>query len=186
MSVKTTGMPETTSALRKSALRAAGLFVALVAGLAVALSPALSQAPDAAPDPAQVDAGKRVWSGRAGCYNCHGWAGNGAADFNFPQGANLRETAMDAPTLVEVISCGLPGTGMPYHVRTAYADRPCYGQTAAQLGLQMPPPGAFLSPSQLAAVAAYIVARIKDRGPITRAECQEYFGGEPQTCLAYE
>ena len=55
-----------------------------------------------------------------------------------------------------------------------------------QLGAQMPPPGAFLSPSQIEAVAAYVEAEIKGRGPITRAECNAYFGSAPQTCQPYE
>ncbi len=137
-------------------------------------------------DPALVESGQRVWQGRAGCFNCHGWAGNGEAEFNYPRGANLRETGLDAAQLAEIVKCGRPGTQMPYHDRAAYADPRCYGVTKTDLGDQTPPPGTSLQPAQIQAVAAYVVARIKGRGAITKAECAEYFKDNPAICKAYE
>jgi hypothetical protein len=131
-----------------------------------------------------VDRGKRLWSGRAGCTNCHGWAGNGDAREPFPPGADLRVTALHIDALAEVIACGRPATGMPHYDKAAYTDTRCYGVTEADLGSDKPPGGASLRASEILAIATYIAARIKDRGEITKDECIEYFGQESD-CAAY-
>src|SRR5262245_17195153 len=133
-------------------------------------------------DEALVETGLRVWQGRAGCFNCHGWAGNGEAEFNYPRGANLRASSLDAGPVAEIVKCGRPGTQMPYHDRAAYTDARCYGVTKNDLGDQTPPPGTSLQTPQIEAVAAYVVARIKGRGPITKTECADYFKDNPGIC----
>ena len=130
-----------------------------------------------AQDDAQVTRGKQLWACRAGCTNCHGWAGNGEAHEPYPPGANLRETTLDAKQIGEVISCGRIATGMPFFDKKAYTDDRCYGVTEADIGTDKPPAGASLRTQEIEAIAAYIVARVKDRGPITAEECQDYFGG---------
>src|SRR5436309_3020445 len=106
----------TAVAIFLSAAGAAGTLH--TAALAQAAGPAVSNAPDKE----LVDSGKRVWQGRAGCYNCHGWAGNGQNALNYPSGANLRETTLSAEQIAEVVRCGRPGTEMPFHERSAYTE----------------------------------------------------------------
>jgi len=68
---------------------------------------------------AEAERGKIVFRTAGGCVNCHGWAADGKTGVNLrsPPGSNLRESAMELETLIEVITCGLPGTAMPYHDR---------------------------------------------------------------------
>ena len=80
--------------------------------------------------------GERIWKTKAGCPQCHGWAGDG-----FPSGfhsegnaPSLRETQLTRDQIRETIQCGRPGTPMPHFDRFAYTDKRCYGMTAADLG----------------------------------------------------
>ena len=123
-----------------------------------------------------VERGNRLWAGRGGCTNCHGWAGDGASREPFPAGANLRETFLDAEQIAEVIKCGRPATAMPHFDKAAYSDGRCYDLTADDLGFDKPALGVPLRGNQFEALATYILAKVKGRGPITRAECSEYFG----------
>lgn len=175
----------------KRGARAAAGFLGIGLGLA-SLRPEAAIAQGAAPTPAieapgaaLLENGARVWRARTGCYNCHGWAGNGEPEFNYPRGADLRKTGLPIEAIANIVRCGLPGTEMPYHDRAAYTDNRCYGQTKEQLGDQTPPPGGFLQPAQVDAVAAYVAAKVKGRGPITKAECVEYFGAASAVCALY-
>src|SRR5215472_12513403 len=80
--------------------------------------------------------GQRIWKGKAGCPQCHGWSGDG-----FPSGfhsegnaPSLRETQLTRDQIRETIQCGRPGTPMPHFDRFAYTDKRCYDMTAADLG----------------------------------------------------
>jgi len=157
-----------------------GLPIVPVAGTMAAV------AQEAAPDPAQVARGKRIWAGRGGCTNCHGWAGNGEAREPYPPGANLRETALDATQLAEAIKCGRPATGMPHFDKAAYTDDRCFGLTAEDLGNDKPPLGTSLRTADFEALAAYIVAEMKGRSEITKAECEAYFGAGDASCTQYQ
>ena len=62
--------------------------------------------------------GEKIWKERIKCGYCHGPFGNGAGDPRSPgKAANLRETQLDKSMLIEVISCGIPTTQMPYYHR---------------------------------------------------------------------
>ena len=140
----------------------------------------------AAPD---IVAGKRVFQLKADCVNCHGWPGDGQTGRN-PRSpgipANLRETQLDTNTMIQVVSCGIPGSAMPFHDAQAYKDARCYGTTASdyQPG-QMPTAGHFLNNQDIVNVVAYVQQKVKGRGPITKAECIEYFGKEVAACKNY-
>jgi mono/diheme cytochrome c family protein len=73
-----------------------------------------------------VAAGKRIWSDAA-CYNCHGTNGQGGNSPDFPRGPNLRTSALDAQTMLQIIECGVPNTRMPAWLKGAYTEVSCYG-----------------------------------------------------------
>lgn len=150
-------------------------------------SPAIEIA--AATMPANVSAGKQVFKTKANCVNCHGWPGDGATGKN-PRSpgiaANLRVTQLDHNSLIQIVSCGIPGSAMPYHDGEAYKDNRCYGTTAADYdNTNAPQPGNFLSAQDIINVVAYVEAKIKDRGPITKAECTEFWGANASVCAKF-
>jgi len=86
------------------------------------------------PDPADIAAGARLFRQKGNCQACHGWAGDGRKlDSQMPDGANLRESVLDRETLILLIKCGRPGTGMPPFDKFAYSDGRCYGLKQADV-----------------------------------------------------
>jgi mono/diheme cytochrome c family protein len=128
--------------------------------------------------------GKRIFQEKADCAYCHGWAGDGAGQGQSPGGAaNLRRSQLDREQLIMVISCGIPGTPMPYFDEQAYTDTRCYGMTEAEIGNRKPPypPSTTLHRREIEALADYLRAKVIGRGPITREECLDYFGERART-----
>jgi mono/diheme cytochrome c family protein len=185
--------------------RLAALFAALAmsfsASMAIAedAAPAAAAAADASQSPAielagttpgDAVKGKRVFQAVANCARCHGWPGDGATgrDPRSPgDPANLRITQLDTNSLIQVVSCGIPGSPMPYHDRLAYIDKRCYGTTKADYtGDQTPQPGLYLSNQQIIDVVAYVEQKVKGRGEITKAECEEYFKPGAAACKSFK
>ena len=95
----------------KSALKPS-LSVAIIAVTGALLFGSAAHAQ--APDPADIAAGARLFRQKGNCQACHGWAGDGRKlDSQMPDGANLRESVLDRETLILLIKCGRPGSGMP-------------------------------------------------------------------------
>jgi mono/diheme cytochrome c family protein len=141
----------------------------------------------AAPAAAQDDYahGRRLFLDKAQCAYCHGWAGDGAGEPQSNGGAaNLRVSKLDRKALIELISCGLPGTPMPHFDADAYTDDRCYGMTEAELGSKTPglPPGSTLQRREIEVLADYLLAKVIGRGPVTREECHEVFGEKARSC----
>ena len=134
-----------------------------------------------------VAAGERIWKDKAGCPQCHGWAGDGlASGFHSPEGLPLRKTQLTRDQIREVIQCGRPGTPMPHFDRFAYTDKRCYGMTAADLGdLEAIRASTTLQPFEIDAVADYVATKVKGAGPVTRAQCVEFFGKTGAECDKY-
>jgi hypothetical protein len=123
----------------------------------------------------QVAAGLEVWK-TSGCFDCHGYFADGNPDDDdYPAGADLRTTRLDAAALKLTISCGRAGTGMPAFDEGAYRVRPCYGRPLGTVPDNLQPTPRLLSPDEIDAVIAYLQARIIGRGKITREECLAYF-----------
>ncbi len=135
----------------------------------------LAQAP-----PAQdVTRGQRIWHDKAECNFCHGWAGDGVGGGFHHQGhpPSLRVTQLTRDQIRMLIQCGRPGTAMPYFDRFAYTDKRCYGMTAADLGDKMPNRATTtLQFDEIDALADYVAVKIKGAGPVTRAQCVNYYG----------
>ena len=157
------------------------LRVVLVAVLTVLpLARALSQ------DASNVSAGMQLFMEKGSCPACHGWAADGRkTDNQMPDGANLRETALDRAALALTIKCGRPGRGMPAYDRLAYSDGRCYGMKMADIkssGLQLADPPATLQPREIDAIVDFLLAKVVGKGPMNRARCVEFWGGENEVC----
>jgi mono/diheme cytochrome c family protein len=160
----------------------AATVIVLAACLAVP-DRALSQTP---PSSEELQFGKKIYQEKATCGYCHGWAGDGEGD---PQSegkaAILRTSKLTRDELIEVISCGRPGAAMPHFNSFAYSEDACYGMKDADVGAAKPPgPPRSLQPREIAAVADYLLAKIVGAGPVTKAQCLEYFG-EGKRCERY-
>ena len=130
--------------------------------------------------------GKRIF--KEDCAGCHKWHGNGGGGYG-GAALSLRQTQLTREQIVETVTCGRPGTGMPYHKRDAYQgdDKSCYGMTRADLGKDVPP-GAdkFLRPAEIEKVVDYVLANVKGKGEPTLTECRQFWGQESRQCHVYE
>jgi mono/diheme cytochrome c family protein len=155
---------------------------------AIALAATITAAVPPAAVAQDVADGARIWRSKAGCPQCHGWAGDG-----FPSGfhsegnaPSLRETQLTRDQIRETIQCGRPGTPMPHFDRFAYTDKRCYDMTAEDLGdLEPTRAPTTLQSYEIDAVADYVAAKIKGAGPVTRAQCVEFFGETGAECDKY-
>tara|TARA_B100002052_G_C15656858_1_gene495401 strand:- start:102 stop:617 length:516 start_codon:yes stop_codon:yes gene_type:complete len=132
--------------------------------------------------------GQKLWKKSLKCGYCHGPFGNGSGDPRSPgKAANLRVTQLDKDGLMEIIACGIPGTEMPYFHRSAYKKPEiCWDTLAEDLGEDMPKKGKkMISDKSVIAIADYIIARLKGRGDITAAECEEYFSVGSKRCEGF-
>jgi hypothetical protein len=139
-----------------------------------------------AADPADIAEGMRLFRQKGNCQSCHGWAGDGRKmDSQMPDGANLRASVLDRDTLVLIVKCGRPGTGMPPFDKFAYSDGRCYGLKAADLKVpdrQMPDPPATLQAREVEAIADFVLAKIVGKGPMDHAKCVDYWGSDVEEC----
>jgi hypothetical protein len=157
-------------------------FAAMTAAAMAAPLPATSAA-----EAQDVAEGQRIWTDKAGCPQCHGWAGDGhVSGFESPAGLPLRKTQLSRDQIRMTIQCGRPGTPMPHFDRFAYTDKRCYGMTAGDLGNNVPNRAdTTLQPWEVDAVADYVAAKLKGAGPVTQAECVAYFGSTGAECAKY-
>jgi mono/diheme cytochrome c family protein len=152
--------------------------------IGVVISVGLAEAQQApAHDP--TDEGKRVFKA-ANCMGCHKWHGHGGGGYG-GDALSLRKTELTREQIIEVIRCGRPGTGMPFHLRGAYDAEPCYDLKREQLAGTMPPEAAsFLRPREIDAVADYVIAHVKGKGEPTFADCVAFFGEGSKVCETYK
>lgn len=131
-----------------------------------------------AQDDAKVKAGLETWQS-SGCSDCHGpFADGNRDDDDYPQGANLRTTRLDAASIGMTIRCGRPGTGMPSFDGGAYTERACYGRPLGARPDNLQPTPRPLSLDEIGALIAYLETRIVGHGKVTREECLAYFGNK--------
>ncbi len=133
----------------------------------------------------RIDVGKQVFKS-ANCVGCHKWHGNGGGGYG-GDALSLRKTELTREQIIETVSCGRPGTGMPLHLRGAYESQPCYGLTRAEISDTMPPEAAaFLRPGEVEAVVDYVLAHVKGKGEPTYDECISFFGNASRVCGIYK
>jgi len=92
---------------------------------------------------------------------------------------------LDRETLIMIIKCGRPGTGMPAFDKFAYSDGRCYGLKHADLKapkLAMPDPPATLQMREIEALADFMLAKMIGKGPMDREKCMDYWGAYVELC----
>jgi hypothetical protein len=131
-----------------------------------------------AQDDTRTRAGLEIWRS-SGCVDCHGPFADGERDDDdYPMGANLRTTRLDAAGIRLTIMCGRPGTGMPSFDAGAYRIRACYGRPLGNVPDNLQPTPRTLSLDEIDALVAYLQARVVGKGKVTRAECLLYYEGK--------
>jgi mono/diheme cytochrome c family protein len=164
----------------KRARGASAFFLTLAVAVLACSTITLAQSSDG------VKAGLAMWK-TAGCADCHGpFADGDREDDDFPIGANLRTSKLDAASLKMTIRCGRAGTGMPSFDEEAYTTRECYGRPQGIRPENLQPTPRTLTLDEIDAVIAYLQARIIGRGKITREECLSYYEDQPDTCEDYK
>jgi len=154
---------------------------ALLAFLAAATASARAQAPLSLEDARTLEFGKEIYKIKANCQFCHKWDASGDTGYG-GVALSLRKTALNREQFAEVIKCGRPGTGMPYHDQYAYTDKRCYGMTRDDVGKNMPLLGESLSPREIDAVVKYLFAKAVGRGESTYQDCVDFWGTETRQC----
>jgi mono/diheme cytochrome c family protein len=156
-----------------------GLTMLCVAAPAFAQLPPSAQAAEEA---RFIAFGKEIFKSKAVCQYCHKWDASGDQGYG-GNALSLRKTQLTPEQMTEVVKCGRPGTGMPYHDRFAYTDKRCYGYTREQMGTDMPPAGNdFLSNREVDAVVKYLFAKDVGKGPATYEDCVDFWGTETKQC----
>lgn len=152
---------------------------------AVADEPGMPPLPADAPSADQVAHGLDVWKNRGGCFNCHGDFAQGGTGGHFPAGPSLRKTQLDLTSLRDIISCGIPGTPMPYNLADAYTKISCYSSEAGPAP-QGTAPGAALTAAEITDLIAYLKVDVIGQRRITKKQCVDYYG-DPNypDCAAY-
>ena len=132
-----------------------------------------------------LEKGKRLYIRKAKCTTCHGWDGAGSGKHpRAYSGPNLREYVKDYEMLVEIISCGRPGSMMPFHDRMAYKDDRCYGLTFDDFEADEVKPkiGKVIRKDDINTLAAYVYKFIIGAGVSTVKQCKEFYGKEHLHC----
>ena len=133
---------------------------------------------------AQTAEGKTVYM-KANCIGCHKWHGEGGGGYG-GAALSLRETPLAREDLLDVIRCGRPGTGMPYHSREAWKSAECYGMKAADIGSDAPPAAAeFLRDHEIDAVTDYVIEHMQGRSEPTKEECVDFWGEGARECARF-
>lgn len=155
--------------------------VTLAALFMAASAPARAQASPSPADARTLEYGKEVYKVKANCQFCHKWDASGDQGYG-GNASSLRKTFLTPEQFSEVIKCGRPGTGMPYHDQYAYTDKRCYGVTREELGKDLPLLGESLQPREIDAVVKYLYAKAVGRGPATYDDCVDFWGKDTRQC----
>jgi mono/diheme cytochrome c family protein len=161
-----------------TAALAAAAVVVLVAESSITARAQSALSPEEA---RTLEFGKEIYKLKANCQFCHKWDASGDTGYG-GVALSLRKTALNREQFAEVVKCGRPGTGMPYHDQYAYTDKRCYGMTQEDVGKNMPLLGESLSPREVDAVVKYLFAKAVGRGESTYEECVEFWGTETRQC----
>ena len=163
-------------------MRNPGSIASLPASALLLVSVSLAHA-QSSPDP--TEAGKAIFK-RANCFGCHKWHGNGGGGYG-GDALSLRRTELTHEQIVETVTCGRPGTGMPYFARGSYDAAKCFEMTRQDVGDRIPPEGGvFLRSPDIEAVAEYVLVKIKGKGEPNYEECVSFFGNTSRVCDIYK
>jgi mono/diheme cytochrome c family protein len=145
------------------------------------IAPARAQAPLSPEEARTIEFGKEIFKVKANCQYCHKWDASGDTGYG-GIALSLRKTKLTPEQFAEVVKCGRPLTGMPYHDRLSYTDKRCYGMTRDELGKDAPPMGEFLAPREVDAVVKYLFARAVGHDASTYDDCVDFWGKDTREC----
>ena len=94
---------------------------------------------------------------RASCFNCRGSMAQGGSGGDYPVGPSLRKITFNKATMVQIVSCGLPGTPMPAWLKGAYTTVQCYGMPLGSRPADTVIP-AILTADEIKALVDYVFA----------------------------
>jgi hypothetical protein len=121
-----------------------------------------------------LEFGKEIFKSKAVRQYCHKWDASGDQGYG-RNGFSSRKTQLPPEQLTEVVECGRPGTGMPYHDRFAYTDKRCYCPTREEMGNVTPHAGNdFLPNREVEAVVKHLFVKAVGRDPSTYEECVDF------------
>jgi mono/diheme cytochrome c family protein len=146
-----------------------------------ATDPGHAQAALSGEDARTIEQGKEIYKVKANCQFCHKWDGSGDQGYG-GNASPLRKTFLTPEQFADVIKCGRPGTGMPYHDQFAYTDKRCFDMTRADLGKDVPPIGEALQRREIDAVVKYVYAKVVGRGAATYEDCVDFWGKDTRQC----
>ena len=172
-----------TTALRRRFARTT-TFLALTAAAVFALcatAPARAQATLSPEEARTLEFGKEIYKVKANCQFCHKWDASGDTGYG-GIALSLRKTKLAPEQVTEVVKCGRPLTGMPYHDRLSYTDKRCYGMTLDELGKDAPPMGEFLASREIDAVVKYLFAKAIGHDAATYEDCVDFWGKDTREC----
>jgi len=172
-----------TTALRRRFARTT-TFLALTAAAVFALcatAPARAQATLSPEEARTLEFGKEIYKVKANCQFCHKWDASGDTGYG-GIALSLRKTKLTPEQVTEVVKCGRPLTGMPYHDRLSYTDKRCYGMTLEELGKDAPPMGEFLASREIDAVVKYLFAKAIAHDAATYEDCVDFWGKDTREC----
>ena len=155
--------------------------MALAAYLTAASGTARAQATLSPEEARTLEYGKEIYKIKANCQFCHKRDASGDTGYG-GVALSLRKTKLTTEQFVEVVKCGRPGTGMPFHDQYAYTDKRCYGLSREDLGKNTPLLGESLLPREIDAVTKYLFARAVGRGDSTYEDCVDFWGKDTRQC----
>ena len=122
---------------------------------------------------------------KASCSSCHFWHANGG---NSHGGAasSLRNTQLSFEEIYNVISCGKPGTNMPYFSRLFKSNLDCVNYKNKPLEddkIVVLKGSKLLNNNEINVLAKFISQEIKNK-TITRKYCEAFFKTE-EACFEY-
>jgi mono/diheme cytochrome c family protein len=156
-----------------------GAAVALVC--TTATGSAFAQTAPSREEARALEQGKEIYKLKANCQFCHKWDASGDQGYG-GNASSLRKTMLTQEQFAEVVKCGRPGTGMPYHDQHAYTDKRCYGVTREEVGKDLPLLGESLQPREIDAVVKYLYAKAVGRGAATYEDCVDFWGQDTRQC----
>ena len=119
---------------------------------------------------------------KANCMGCHSWHGKGGGGYG--AGVSLRITNLDRDSIIEIIKCGKPGTGMPYFSKKSYVKEKCYDTLFEDYENENIRPISskkFINDRQVQALADFILENFKNK-ELTKEYCENFFEKGSRVC----
>ena len=118
---------------------------------------------------------------KANCMGCHSWHGKGGGGYG--AGVSLREPSYEKAELINIIKCGIPGTGMPYFYRKSYKTEKCYDTLKEDYTDDERPKNSktFLNERQITSLATFVYKELQGKD-LNKEYCIKFFSKESKVC----